>query len=105
MTISWQPVSQITFVFHLGAWNVLLWPTLKDQEISLKMWFLHVCGNTGLSENGEPVFPHGDSWGWPRALQLAKLHALSQLPVCMRAICLLTGDPGLSPESGSPVVP
>lgn len=39
MPVSWNPERQTAFVFHLGAWTVLLWPTLKDREIPLNVVF------------------------------------------------------------------
>lgn len=60
-------MSQSTFVFHLGAWNILLWPTFKDREVARKIQFLRVCRNTGISENTEPLFPHGNHGRWLEA--------------------------------------
>ena len=60
VTVKWKPMSRSTLVFHLGTWNISPWPKFNDQEIACKMWFLHICRNTGISENMEPFFLHGN---------------------------------------------
>ena len=84
VTIKWKPMSRSTLVFPLGTWNISPWPKFNDQEIVCKMWFLHVCRNTGISEDMEPFFSHGNqSW----------LEATSQRtcsPACKAARSLLS---------------